>query len=278
MLLDRPIVSFDIETIPDPEIGRRAMGIEGSDEELVHEMVRQRREETEGRTEYPQPPWHRVVAICATVLDPKTGNVQVRALGEDPASERSVLRGFFQLVSRELVAPRLVSWNGSGFDLPIIQYRSMQYGISAPSFYRVDGDWKWNNYQNRYHDMHVDVMDVLSGYGASVRVGLATLGKLVQLPGKEFLDRPIYDHLFAGELDRILEYCKLDTVETLLAFLLWAHHRGEVSTTDLVRHVDATRRAIVELPYDGWRAVEAMLDAWPAWARNRCAAGASLPT
>ena len=61
-----------------------------------------------------------------------------------------------------------------GFDLPVIRYRAMLHGVAAPEFYRLDGEWKWNNYQNRFHDMHVDLMDVLSGYGASMRIGHTT--------------------------------------------------------------------------------------------------------
>ena len=48
-------------------------------------------------------------------------------------------------------------------------------GIAAPELYRSEGEWKWNSYQGRYHDMHVDLMDVLSGYGASRWVGLTCL-------------------------------------------------------------------------------------------------------
>ena len=33
----------------------------------------------------------------------------------------------------------------------------MLHGIAAPELYRSDGEWKWNNYQGRYHDMHVDL-------------------------------------------------------------------------------------------------------------------------
>lgn len=268
MLLSRPVVAFDIETIPDPGIGRRVMGIEGSDADVVKEMVRRRLAETEGETEYPPPPSHRVVAICATILDPKAGTAEVRALGKDLEDERSVLRGFFELVTRELKSPRLASWNGGGFDLPVIRYRSMMHGISAPSFYKADEDWKWNNYQNRYHDMHTDVMDVISGYGASRRVGLREWGQALGLPGKDFVDKEIYEHVAAGELPLVLEYCKLDTVHTMLAFLSWAHHVGGASTADLRRYVAAVRQAISTLPYEGWRPMEEMLATWPAWAQK----------
>lgn len=265
-MLDRPIAAFDIETIPDPDLGRRLLGLGGSDTDVVHEMVRRRLAETDGASEYPQLPWQRVVCVCATVLDPESGQVEIRALGGDAMDERRHIEGFYELVSAAPQPPRLASWNGGGFDLPVLRYRAMMLGIAAPDFYRADGDRRRNNYQNRYHDLHTDVMDVLSGFGASMRVGLDTTGKVLGLPGKAFLDRAIYDHVLDGEFGRVVEYCKLDTVSTLLVFLTYAHHTGHISTGQLRRLVDGVRRAVAELEYPGWREVEAGLRGWPAWA------------
>ena len=267
VVLDRPIAAFDIETIPDPDLGRRLLGLEGSDRDVVHEMVRRRLEETEGASEYPQLPWQRVVCVCATVLDPESGQVQIRALGGDAMDERSHVEGFFRMVSAER-APRLVSWNGGGFDLPVLRYRAMMLGVAAPDFYRADGERRWNNYQNRYHDLHTDVMDALSSFGASMRIGLDTLGKVLGLPGKAFLDRAIYDHVLDGEAARVIEYCKLDTVETLLVFLVWAFHTGQLTESELRRAVGGVQTTIGELPYEGWRDIETQLEAWPAWAQG----------
>ncbi|MFI5308456.1 MAG: hypothetical protein ACHQ53_13950, partial [Polyangiales bacterium] len=108
-------------------------------------------------------------------------------------------------------------------------------------------------------------MDVLSGHGASSRVGLGNWGRTIGLPGKSFLERKVYEHVLDGELARVIEYCKLDTVETLLAFLLFAFHRGDVSEPDLRRHVGAVRAAVAEQPYPGWREIEGSLDGWPRW-------------
>lgn len=263
MLLDRPVIAFDIETIPDPEIGRRLHDLVGSDDAVIREMVRLRLEESGGTTEYPQPPWHRIVTICATLLGPKSGRVEIRELGER-GDERSILEAFFALLKRE-PAPRLVTWNGNGFDVPVIRYRSMIHGVAAPAFYRREGEHRFNHYQNRYHDLHLDLMDVLTGFGASTRVGLANWGRTLGLPGKPFVERPIYDHVLAGELPRIVEYCKLDTVETLLCFLAYAHHTGDLSEDELRKHVQAVRTTITALPFEGWRAVEACLLDWPRW-------------
>lgn len=272
-MLDRPIVSFDIETIPDPDLGRRLLGFEGTDLEVVHQMVARRREETGGSTEYPQQPWHRIVCVCATVLDPGRRAAWIRYLGGDLLDERSQIEGFFRLVTTELDAPRLVSWNGAGFDLPILRYRGMLHGIAAPGFYRADGGWKWNNYQGRYHDMHVDVMDVLAGFGAGPRVGLGTLSRVLSMPTKSFLERPIYDHVLDGGWEAVVEYCKLDTVDTLLVFLLWAHHSGHLWRDDLPVLVDAVRQAVSEQPHEGWREIERGLAGWPPWAHRDDATG-----
>lgn len=96
-MLDRPIAAFDIETIPDPDLGRRLLGIEGDDAAVVREMVRRKLEETGGRTDYPQSPWHRVVSACVTLLDPASGKVDIRALGGAPFDEWSHVAGFFRL-------------------------------------------------------------------------------------------------------------------------------------------------------------------------------------
>jgi predicted PolB exonuclease-like 3'-5' exonuclease len=179
--------------------------------------------------------------------------------------ERSHLEGFFAILGSAPSPPRLVSWNGSGFDLPVIRYRSMLLGIASPELYRSSGDWKWNNYQNRYHDMHVDLMDVLSGYGASHRVGLETMSQLLGLPGKRFLEGEVWEHVVRGENELVREYCKLDVVSTLLLYLSWEVHRGELARADLERYVGAVREGLAREPAAGWSEIAAGLAGWPAW-------------
>ncbi len=79
----------------------------------------------------------------------------------------------------------------------------MLHGVPMPALYRTDGEWKWNNYQSRYHDMHVDLMDVLSGYGASRWAGLGLMCELLGLPGKGFIEGEVYECLLRGEEEEI---------------------------------------------------------------------------
>jgi len=268
-MLDKPLVAFDIETVPDPDAGRRAHGIEGSDVEVVREMVHRRREETNGGSDYPQPAHHRVVCACATIVHPDGPRVELRHLGAGGQGaggqgERAEVEGFFALAD-ELAMPRLVSWNGGGFDLPILRYRAMRWGVAAPAFHAPEGDARTDGYHARYGTMHVDLMDVLSGYGASSRTGLGTIARVLDLPGKAFLEHAVWEHWADGELPRVVEYCKLDTVETLLVYLAWAHHTGRVRRAEVTAIVAATRAAIAREPFDGWRAIEQSLEGWPRW-------------
>jgi predicted PolB exonuclease-like 3'-5' exonuclease len=267
-MFDRRIAAFDIETIPDPDLGRRLLGIEGDDAAVVREMARRRLEETTGKTDYPQLPWHRVVSVCVSTFDPDTRAIEIRSLGGEPSDERSHVEGFFRFVAAGTGEPmRLVSWNGGGFDLPVLRYRAMVLGVSAPELYRGDEEeGRKNSYQARYHGLHVDLMDVLSGHGASPRVGLGAMGQVLGLPGKTFLERPVYEHVLEGESTRVTEYCKLDTLQTLLVYLAWSHHTGHLSRDELLQCADAARVAVRALTYPAWRDVEAMLERWPAWA------------
>ncbi len=124
-MLTHPLIAFDIETVPDPDFGRRVMGFDGDNAAVIEAMTRQRLEETEGRTQYPSPPLHRIVTIAVARLEPDTGRFQLGALGGEAWDEKSHLEGFAGLFADRSLPPRLVSWNGNGFDLPVIRYRAI---------------------------------------------------------------------------------------------------------------------------------------------------------
>lgn len=259
-MFDRPILAFDIETIPDPERGRRVHGLTGEDAAVVTEMVARRMAETREASKYPPLPWHRVVCACVTELDPARGTVTMRALAGEDASEREIVAAFFAELERAPLPPRLVSWNGAGFDLPVLRYRALEHGIAAPGFHRPEA-----RYGERREAMHVDVMDVLSGFGASPRPGLGSIAELVGLPGKRMLDREVYEHWLAGERARVLSYCKLDTLETLLVFLTWTLHTGSLPRDRLSHFADAARAAVAAEPDPAWTPIASALASWPPW-------------
>jgi predicted PolB exonuclease-like 3'-5' exonuclease len=222
------VLAFDIETVPDVEFGRRYHGLEGLTEKQVGYVMQTRQREQTG-SEFLSLEQHRIVAI-SVALRTRDG-FRVWSLGEVDSPEDELLRRFHDGVERH--SPTLVSWNGSGFDLPVMNYRALRHRIQAHRYWQMgdeDPAFKWNNYVNRFHWRHIDLMDVLSGYQGRGRVGLDSVAQLLGLPGKLGLSgEAVWEAHLAGHADRIRNYCETDVVNTYLVYLRFELMRGRLS-------------------------------------------------
>lgn len=222
-----PLFAFDIETVPDVEAGRRLHGLEGlSDADVARAMFQLRRQET-GGSEFLPHHLQRVVAISIVMRNRDT--FKVWSLGEPSAPEAELVARFFDGIER--YTPDLVSWNGRGFDLPVLHYRALLHGVSAPRYWETgdsDQSFRWNNYLGRFHWRHIDLMDVLSGY-AGRGAPLDQVAQLLGFPGKLGMDGSrVWEAWLAGEIDAIRDYCELDALNTYLVFLRFERMRGRI--------------------------------------------------
>ena len=220
------ILVFDIETIPDVDTGRRLFGLEGlNDRDTGEALFAMRRQQT-GGNEFLRHHLHRVVAI-SVVLHTKE-KLSVWSLGDKDSTEQEILQRFFEGIER--YTPLLVSWNGRGFDLPVLHYRALLHGISAPRYWETGGEdqsFKWNNYLNRFHERHTDLMDVLSGYEGRAVAPLTEIATLCGFPGKMGMGGDkVWDHYLAGDLESIRNYCETDVLNTWLIYLRYELMRG----------------------------------------------------
>lgn len=236
---------FDIETVPDVELGRRALGLEGIDDRNMAQIMFQRRQELTG-SEFLSLEQQRIVAI-SVVLSSRDA-LKVWSLGEEHSSEKELIERFFDGIER--YTPDLVSWNGAGFDLPVLHYRSLKYGIPAPRYWEIgDGDqaFRWNNYLNRFHWRHLDLMDVLSGYQSRARAGLESVSMLLGLPGKLGMGgAQVWDRYQAGELKVIRDYCETDVINTYLVYLRFELIRGRLGPQQYENEVQRMREYLKE--------------------------------
>ena len=134
------------------------------------------------------------------------GGFKVWSLGQPDSSEEVLVRHFFDGIER--LAPTLVSWNGAGFDLPVLHYRALRHKVQAHRYWEMgdmDQSYKWNNYISRFHWRHVDLMDVLSGFQGRGRVGLDQMSQLLGFPGKLGLSGEGVCHLTHEEHEREVE-------------------------------------------------------------------------
>jgi 3'-5' exonuclease len=231
---------FDIETVPDVALGRRLYGLEGlADEQVAKAMFALRRQDTGG--DFLSLEQHRVVAISCVL---RSGDgLKVWSLGEADSAEAELVQRFFDGI--EKYSPQLVSWNGAGFDLPVLNYRALAAGVQAPRFWETgdeDPAFRYNNYLGRFHWRHTDLMDVLSGYQNRSRASLADIARLLRLPGKLGFDgSQVWDAYQAGDLAGIRHYCETDVLNTWLIYLRFAQLRGELSREQHAAELERVR-------------------------------------
>ena len=179
------------------------------------------------------------------------------------SDEKEIIERFFDGI--EKYTPDLVSWNGSGFDLPVLHYRALRHGVAAPRYWETGDDdqsFRWNNYLNRFHWRHLDLMDVLSSYQNRGRASLEDISVLLGLPGKLGMrGDEVWSHYRAGDLEGIRNYCETDVINTYLIFLRFELIRGRLAPAQYAQEIARTREY---LGGQGKAHLADYLAAWPA--------------
>lgn len=251
--------SFDIETIPDVEFGREIMGLDGLSDADVATAMMFKRQQASG-TEFLPLHQHRVVAISVAL---RTGDsFKVWTLGDEASGEADIVGRFFDGIDK--YTPDLVSWNGGGFDLPVLNYRALKHGVQAPRYWEVgenDREFKWNNYQSRYHWRHVDLMDVLAGFNPRANAKLDDIASMLGFPGKLGMSGDkVWDKYLDGGLREIRDYCETDVLNTWLVFLRFEHLRGNIDDSGLKKELDLVRKTLEKMDQPH---LNEFLAAWP---------------
>jgi 3'-5' exonuclease len=255
---------FDIETIPDVAFGRRAFGLEALPDAAVAAAMFAHRRQRNGSDFLPLEQ-HRVVAIACALR--RGDSLKLWSLGDAQSGERELLERFFEGIER--FTPDLVSWNGGGFDLPVMHYRCMLHGVRAARYWEhgeEDSAFRYNNYLSRFHWRHLDLMDVISGFQARGRASLADVATLLGLPGKlGFSGAQVWDAWQAGNIDGIRRYCETDVLNTYLVLLSFERMRGRLENAgydDECARVRELLRGSSEAHH------QEFLQAWPVTARS----------
>jgi 3'-5' exonuclease len=251
---------FDIETVPDTDLGRRLYDLkELSDEQVAQIMFTKRRQET--GSEFLSHEQHRVVAI--SVVMRSRDSLKVWSLGEPGSSEKDLIERFFDGLDK--FTPDLVSWNGAGFDLPVLHYRSLLHGVTAARYWETgDGDssFRYSNYLSRFHWRHMDLMDILSGFQGRGRASLDDVATLLGLPGKVGMHgSQVWEVYLQGGLGRIRDYCETDVLNTYLVYLRFQLLRGHLNQTEHANEVARVRKLLDDSAAEHLKEFAA---AWPA--------------
>lgn len=175
---------------------------------------------------FPKPIQHEIITLGFLLArierDGQGERYAIRKLGAASIaqrSEREILAGFWQMVDHQ--KPRLVTWNGRSFDVAVLKQRSLIYGLAAYNWHRTDPRF---GYDYRYETQwHCDLMDALSDYGASPRLGLDEAAQALGLPGKwNGHGADVAAQAAAGDYAAINRYCEGDVLNTYVLYLRWA--------------------------------------------------------
>jgi len=231
---------FDIETVPDVALGRRLHGLKDlSDEQVAKAMFALRRQATGG--DFLPLEQQRVVAISCALRN--SNGLTLWSLGDVNSTEGELITRFFE--GLEKLTPDLVSWNGSGFDLPVLHFRGLLWGVQAPTYWETgdsNSTFRYNNYLSRFHWRHTDLMDVLGGFQGRGRVSLQNAAMLLGFPGKlGFSGAQVWDAYRSGNLVGVRRYCETDVLNTYLVYLRFQLMRAHLTREEYATEVERVK-------------------------------------
>ena len=169
----------------------------------------------------PAPPHHKIVVIGALLFDADYAVKRIGVVGEGK-DETAMLVEFAKFLEER--RPDMVTFNGRGFDLPVIAARCLRHRVPMRHYYRArDVRYRFSP------EGHLDVMDFIADFGAAKSAKLDIVAKLCGMPGKVGVDgKDVGPLVHAGRIKEVREYCLCDVAQTAGVFLRVQLLRGEL--------------------------------------------------
>jgi len=237
---------FDIETRVDKELVKEIYDPENSlTLDQAYDMGRDKNLERSGQqSDFFPVPFHIPIAISTLQADENYRIRSLKSSGVDRFTEKELVARFWETFEN---ARTLVTFNGRGFDLPVLESRALKYGIPLPRYFAA-GEGRSTYRGSRYSDAyHIDLCDFLSNFGAYQRNSLNLWAKLIGLPGKYTIAGEDVEYLFRqGRQKEVNQYCMTDVLQTYLLFLRVELLRGKLEKTAYETVVTAAREELAQ--------------------------------
>ncbi len=244
-----PVLVFDIETLPDVAGWRKLHPVSPdlTDEQVHAQWTAERAEQ--GKSDF-MPLYLQRILVISCVFRNAEGLRVHSFVDRDGQSEGRIVQTFFNTIEKH--EPQLVSWNGSGFDLPVLHYRGLQHGVVADKYWDMgeggnasDREYKWNNYISRYHLRHLDLMDLLAKYTPKNNAPMDAMAKLCGFPGKLGMDgSQVHAQFLAGQTEDIRRYCETDVMNTYLLYCRFQKMRGGLTEAEYEQEISFVKDSV----------------------------------
>ncbi|MBZ7935219.1 MULTISPECIES: 3'-5' exonuclease [Campylobacter] len=224
------ICIFDCESIPDVDLIRKTLAFKGNDLEVSLKALEWQKEQS--GNEFLPLPYHKIVSICAVIADSFGKFIKVNKIDGD--NEKEMIHNFFSFI--EKYEPKLVSYNGKNFDMPLLVLRALKYNIKAANYLDTQSD-KWNNYKTRFSELkHCDLFESFGGFRG---MKLDVLCAMADLPGKyDVHGDEVMSLYYEDKLEKIHEYCESDVLNTYMLFLKYELIKANINDEDYVGFLD----------------------------------------
>jgi predicted PolB exonuclease-like 3'-5' exonuclease len=250
-----PVLVFDIESIPDIAGLRlvRDFAPELDDAQVHAQWLEERKEKNQSDF---MPHYLQRILVISCVFRNAEGLRVHSFVDRDGASEGKVVQNFFSALDKHV--PQLVSWNGGGFDLPVLHYRGLRHGVNADRYWCMgegggpdDREFRYNNYIGRYHMRHLDLMDLLAMYQPRANAPLDAMAKLCGFPGKLGMDgSQVYTAYREGKLEDIRRYCETDVMNTYLLYCRFQKMRCGFTEAEYEQEIAFVKQSLGALAPD----------------------------
>ena len=254
---------FDIESVPDSKLINMVKYPDLDIDEI--DAVRKFQEEiltnSGGSTFFIPVTFQYPISICVARVAEDFNLIDIELLDEPEFRTKEMVRLFWEDFERLYKNVALVTFNGRGFDVPLLELMAYRYGYKAPKHLR---DKFGSRY--RFGTKHIDLQDWLSNFNA-IRMtgGLNLLAKLMGRPGKmDAKGDDVYDMFLDGKQVEINNYCIHDVLDTYFVFLRTRLMLGELSI-EREQEVVKSAREYISNNKDNIPAFKMYLENWGDW-------------
>lgn len=200
-----PYLIFDIETVPDETLWKPSPP----------------KPRSRAKTDQFAPLYaHRIIVIGFAMFDDNLAFMGANAVAND--NEIALITQFSEWFATQPAT--LVTFNGRGFDVPVLNLRALRHGI--------DQRYYGPQHRRRYdEENHLDLMAALTEYGALGRAGfsLGVLSSVIGLGSKSEFDGSMVAAAYAkGEIEKIRSYCVQDCLRSGFLLMRYLLMRGRL--------------------------------------------------
>lgn len=219
---------FDVESVPDARLIKKVKYPEEDLDEVsaVRKYQSEILESSNGTTDFIPVTFQYPISICIAKLREDFTLIDIVSLDKPHFRPSEMVRLFWHGVENLYDHASLVTFNGRGFDIPLLELMAFRYGFTVKRHFRD----KWAG-RNRFSTKHIDLQDWLSNYNAiRMNGGLNLLAKVLGKPGKmSTKGDEVYDIFLEGRISDINDYCIHDVLDTYFVFLRTRVLMGEIT-------------------------------------------------